>query len=52
VIEAINMSLEVHKAMEEPKVPLVSNRKELPPYETRIKKATANLARRMQKNKK
>jgi hypothetical protein len=43
------MSIVVQKWMDEPKVPKVSYRKELPPYETRIKKATTNVARRMKK---
>lgn len=46
------MSIVTHKSMMEPKVPIVSNKKELIAYETRIKKAEMNSARRMQKNKK
>jgi hypothetical protein len=45
------MSIEIHKAMMEPVAPRMSQRKELPPYEVREKKAEANLVRRLAKNK-
>lgn len=43
------MSIVVHKYMNEPIVLVKNYRKELPPYETRIKKAEANLVRRLKR---
>ena len=43
------MSMVVHKSMLEPIVPVQNRKKEIQSYDVRIKKATANLARRMSK---